>query len=412
MKSILYGALLPLEVPVNGARCQLICKLFNEAKDYAWGSDSLIPDYFGIPATGKPMAEIWFGTHPGSITKVLGQNSEQQSLLELRKGSPLPFLLKILAAGQPLSIQAHPNKAQAAQGFGRENKLGLALDDANRDYKDDQHKPEMIVALTDFVALTGFRPVVDTVVSFQRIVMQAQALGFGELESAFANYILVLRQWGIESLFTGLLKRPEDLAKVAEQLAELAKLSKSVSNIESKNLALVPQLQELYPGDPGVVISQLMNVVELAPLQAVELGAGNIHAYISGLGIEIMAASDNVLRGGLTPKRINVEELTKIVDYAGEVIEPFVAQQEVVGLYKYPSVAEDYLLYRVEVGGANLLADLKFANPAIFICTSGEVAIGDSTEHRQVLVKGEAAYLADAKFYNFSGSGTGFLATW
>jgi mannose-6-phosphate isomerase len=386
----------------------LIRKIANQARAYAWGSSTLIPEYFNLPATGGPMAEVWFGTHAGSLPTVADTN---QDLLAFREGKQLPFLLKILAAGEPLSIQAHPNKEQAVAGFERENALGLALDDPKRNYRDDHHKPEMIVALTPFRALTGFRPLVDIIVSFQRIVMQAQNLDLHVLEAAAADWVQVLRQSGIEVLFAGLLNRPENLDDACQQLSVLAKANRGINNVESKNLEIVPLLQEQYPGDPGVVISQLLNLVELEPLQAVELGAGNVHCYLEGLGIEIMASSDNVLRGGLTQKHIDVTELRSIVDFASLEIEPMEAATEVNGLYRYPSEAEDFLLYRIEVGGQNLLADLTLANDSIVLCTAGELAVGDSTGEREVLQKGEAAYLSGAKFYSFSGAGTAFLAT-
>jgi mannose-6-phosphate isomerase len=385
----------------------LIRKISNSARDYAWGSPTLISDYFGIEPTGKPMAEIWFGTHPGSPTAV----TDGGTLQELRAGAELPFLLKILAAGQPLSIQAHPNKEQALAGFERENAAGTPIDSPVRDYKDDHHKPELIVALTEFQALVGFRPRVDIVVAFQRLAAQAQSLEFDALEEALTRAIQQLREGGIEAVFADLLARRGELSEVTAQLSELAKLSRSVQNIESENLSLVPLLEELYPGDPGILVSQLMNLVVLQPMDAVELEAGEIHAYVSGLGIEVMASSDNVLRGGLTPKHINVEELLRVVSFK-QGAEPILeAKQLTAGLWQYPSRADDYLLYRIEVGGSNLLADLELPEAAIVICTSGEVAIGDSKEERQVLRKGEAAYLSDARFFSFSGAGTLFLAT-
>lgn len=386
----------------------MIRKIQNTARDYAWGSTSLIPDYFGVEATGAPMAEIWFGTHPGSPASVVESG---QTLTELREGSQLPFLLKILAAAQPLSIQAHPSKEQALAGFERENAAGLAIDASNRNYKDNHHKPEMIVALTPFTALIGFRPRVDVVVSFQRLILQAQQHGLELLEDSLAQLVHLLRAHGVKAVFEAVLEQRGNLDEVTQQLSQLAKLSAAEDNIESANLSLVPQLEELYPGDPGILVSQLLNRIELAPMQAAELPAGNVHAYISGLGVEIMANSDNVLRGGLTPKHVDIPELMNVVDFGlGEnaVLEP---KQLSAGLWLYPSEAEDYLLYRVEVSGANLLADVELANEAIVLCTAGEVAIGDSKGERQVLRQGEAAYLADARLYSFSGSGTAFLAT-
>jgi mannose-6-phosphate isomerase len=366
----------------------LIRKIANTARDYAWGSTSLIPDYFGIAETDKPMAEIWFGTHSGSPTMVVG---EAKSLLDLREGAQLPFLLKILAAGQPLSIQAHPNKEQAMAGFARESAAGIPIDAPNRDYKDDHHKPEMIVALTPFTALVGFRERVDIVVSFQRLAMQAQQLGLDALEEALASWIQLLRDGGTPALFQNLLEQRGALDEVCAQLSDLASSSRAIDNIESANLALVPLLQELHPGDPGVVISQMLNLVELAPMQAAELLAGNVHAYVSGLGVEIMANSDNVLRGGLTTKNINTSELLKIVDFKGSSKLSFEAERLLEGLWRYPTMAEDYILYRLEVSGSHLMADLEIPNPAIVLCTAGEIAVGDSLEHREVLRKGEAA---------------------
>lgn len=386
----------------------MIRKIQNTARDYVWGSTSLIPDYFGLEATGQPMAEIWFGTHPGSPASVVGS---EQTLTELRGGSQLPFLLKILAADQPLSIQAHPSKEQALAGFERENAEGLALDAPNRNYRDDHHKPEMIVALTPFTALIGFRPRVDIVVSFQRMILQAQQNGLELLEDSLAQLVHILRAHGVKAVFEAVLEQRGNLEEVTEQLGQLAKLAAAEDNIESANLRLVPQLQELYPGDPGILVSQLLNRIELQPMQAAELPAGNVHAYIAGLGVEIMANSDNVLRGGLTPKHIDVPELMSVVDFGlaeNHVLEP---RQLSEGLWLYPSVAEDYLLYRVEVSGTNLLADVAIANEAILLCTAGEVAVGDSKGEREVLRQGEAAYLADARLYSFSGSGTAFLAT-
>jgi len=394
----------------------LIRKISNTARDYAWGSPTLISDYFAIEPTGGPMAEIWFGTHLGSPAKVEAGEAENaafeaQNLLDLRAGKQLPFLLKILAAGQPLSIQAHPNKDQALAGFERENATGIALDAPDRDYRDDHHKPEMIVALTEFTALIGFRPRVDIVVAFQRLALQAQSLELNELEDALTSYIQMLRFGGVPELFRYLLGQRGQLAAVTAQLAQLATLSRAIDNIESANLALVPQLESLYPGDPGILVSQLMNLVVLQPMQAAELAAGCVHAYVSGLGVEIMANSDNVMRGGLTNKHINTEELLRVVDFGQEQVPTVESKQLAAGLVEYPSATEDYLLYRVDVSGANVLADIKLPNAAILLCTAGEVAVGDSLGERQVLRKGEAAYLADAKFYSFSGSGTAFLAT-
>lgn len=383
----------------------MIRKITNQPRDYAWGSHTLIPEYFGVEATGEPMAEVWFGTHEGSPTSVAGEN---RTLLQLRDGQPLPFLLKILAAGQPLSIQAHPNLAQAAEGFERENEAGIALTSAERDYKDANHKPEMIVALTAFRALIGFRPNVDIAVSLRRIALKAQLLDLGALEAAVGEYVQLVRFGGVKALFRALLGRRGELDEITEQLAVLAMASRGEDNVESANLALVPQLQQLYPGDPGVVISQLLNLVVLAPMQAAELPAGNVHAYLSGLAVEVMASSDNVLRGGLTGKHINVEELSRVVDFGLTENAVFEAVEIGDGLWHYPSATTDYKLFRAQLGSAVMPLD----NAAIVLCTGGSLSVAEG-EDSVILAAGEAAYVdgTQIRLESLGESAVAFIAT-
>lgn len=377
----------------------MIRLLTNQPRDYAWGSPTLIPDFFGMPATGGPMAEIWFGTHPGSMTQCVGGGS----LLEERGGEPLDFLLKILAAGQPLSLQAHPNLEQAADGFDRENALGIPLTAPERNYKDRGHKPEMLVALTPFVALAGFRPVPESV----RLFEQLAAIDDSLLANEFSHWLTLL-QTGLRNLFVELTNLRGSLDSVT---SALARVEPSMVPGSEPQLQLVKQLQELYPGDPGIIISLLMNQVHLAPGEAVQVAAGQVHAYVSGLGVEVMASSDNVLRGGLTPKHINVNELLRVVDFRGEAAKVDQAKMLANGLFEYPSHVEDYLLYRLEVSPSNLLVDLKLPQAAVVLCTSGELAVSNSLGEREVIKRGQAAYLANANFVSFAGSGQGFLAT-
>ena len=355
------------------------------------------------------MAEIWFGTHPGSMTNVAGNGT----LLDLRNQEPLPFLFKILAAGSPLSIQAHPNSQQAIDGFAAENAAGIPLDASHRNYKDNKHKPEMLVALTEFRAVVGFRPVAEAIEVFGLIADHSAANEYQRLALAFSAWKETLQSEGVEALFTQLLDARGKLAEITADLALAVAPERSGMGWPSvlTHLYTLPQLEKLYPGDPGIIIFLLMNLIELRPLEAIQVGAGVIHAYLGGLGLEIMAASDNVLRGGLTPKHIDLAELQKVLSFETGEFHTLSAKKLINGLYEYPRSVSDYLLYRIEVGGQNLLADLKLANPAILICTNGEIAIGDSKENRQILSKGEAAYLADANFFSFSGSGTAFLAT-
>jgi mannose-6-phosphate isomerase len=176
--------------------------------------------------------------------------------------------------------------------------------------------------------------------------------------------------------------------------------------------ALAERLNLLYPGDPGVVLALLMNHVFLEPGQALFLSAGNVHAYLSGLGVEVMAASDNVLRGGLTPKHIDVDELERVVDFRAGKIAPVIQREIVQGLIQYPCDTDAFLLYKAEPSGDRVLADLSMPGESVILCTAGEVAVSNSLEERIILRRGEAAYMSsEAKLFTISGSGTAFLAT-
>lgn len=379
----------------------MLFKITNQARNYAWGSRTLISDYFGIPATSEPMAEIWFGTHPGSPAVVADQPSE--TLTQKLTGHQLPFLLKILAADQPLSIQAHPTTQQAREGYARENALGVPLTSTNRNYKDESHKPEVIVALSDFEALCGFK----SLSQIDHLLGDMEThIGVSEgFRSISADWRELLKSGdGLQKLFSDILNRRGNFDGFAAELTTMADFD--------ARFALAEKLNLLYPGDPGVMVAMLMNHIYLEPGQALFLPAGNIHAYLSGLGIELMAASDNVLRGGLTSKHIDVAELERVVDFtAGEI--PLVQPKELTaGLVQYPCDTGDFLLYRAEPSGERLMADLNLPGEALILCTAGEIAVSNSQEERLVLKRGEAAYMsADAKFFSLSGAGTAFLAT-
>lgn len=383
----------------------MLIKISNTPRDYAWGSHTLIPDYFGLAETGKPMAEIWFGTHPSNSS--ITDEQPTRTLLE-SIDHQLPYLLKILAAGGPLSIQAHPNSQQAADGFARENASGLAIDSAERNYKDDKHKPEMLVALTEFEALVGFREVNDV-----KPVFEFLAESKLELAANLAHQALELLATAdpIKNLFIWLThQRGKIDSEVAACVQALAEVPASHDLLTESKLAT--HLQQSYPGDPGVLIALTMNHLFLSPKQAVFLPAGVVHAYLSGLGVEIMAASDNVLRGGLTPKHIDVDELIHVLDFASGAGVRVPQHEVAAGLIAYPVPVDDFQLYRLEVSGENLLADIALPGESILLCTAGEVAVSNSKDERIVLKRGEAAYVSsEAKHFTFAGSGTAYLAT-
>lgn len=383
----------------------VLVKIANQPRNYAWGSRTLIADYFGpdlvSAAPDQPAAEIWFGTHPGSPSVLAEEKST--TLAERLGGHQLSFLLKILAADQPLSIQAHPTKAQAQAGYERENAQGIAIGASNRNYKDNHHKPEVIVALSDFEALCGFKPIAEIDQLLEDMETHTGVSdGFRVMS---ANWRKLLHEAnGLQKVFSDISHRRGNLDGFTAELTTLA-------DFEAR-FAVAERLNLLYPGDPGVVLSLLMNHVFLEPGQALFLPAGNIHAYLSGLGVEVMAASDNVLRGGLTPKHVDVDELERVVDFTPGVI-PLVEPREVSsGLVQYPCNTDDFLLYKAEPSGDRLMADLQLAGESVVLCTAGEIALSNSLEERVVLRRGEAAYMSpDAKFFSISGSGTAFLAT-
>jgi mannose-6-phosphate isomerase len=381
----------------------LLVKIANQPRNYAWGSRTLIADYFGpqIPATNEPMAEIWFGTHPGSAS-VLAENPERTLVSELG-GKELKFLLKILAADQPLSIQSHPNSSQAKAGFERENSQGISLDAKNRNYKDDQPKPEMIVALSEFEALCGFKPI-DEIDALLEDMETHTGVSEG-FRTISANWRKLLHETdGLKKVFTDISHRKGNLDGFTAELTAMA-------DFEAR-FALAERLNLLYPGDPGVILALLMNHVFLEPGQALFLDAGNVHAYLSGLGVEVMAASDNVLRGGLTPKHIDVDELERVVDFRAGKITPVIPREIVQGLTEYPCNTDAFLLYKAEPSGDRVLADLNMPGESIILCTAGEIALSNSLDERVILRRGEAAYMSsEAKLFTISGSGTAFLAT-
>ena len=348
------------------------------------------------------MAEIWLGTHQGSPA-VLQATPEITLLEQIEK--ELPFLLKILAAASPLSIQVHPNKDQAQAGFAREESLGLALDSVFRNYKDQKHKPEILIALTDgFRALCGFR----SASQISEILLDISTLDPSLLQ--FKDWsILALEQDGHKKVFVEMIQANQ-MAKIFESISvsNFAELTESTNQA----ITLASELFVRYPSDTGALVSMLLNQVTLARGQAIYLPAGNMHSYLGGLGLEVMVSSDNVIRGGLTPKHIDVEELISITDFSA-LSEPIVEPVKLAeGLVSYPVGGDDFKVYKAEVSSGNLLIDLDLPGDAIFLCTQGEVAVSTSLEEREVLKKSEALYLSgDAKKFSLTGSGTVFIAT-
>jgi mannose-6-phosphate isomerase len=370
----------------------LLVRISGEVKNYSWGSKHLIQHQLGIGPTNQEVAEVWFGTHAGSQSKLLpsGQNLSEAI------GSKLSFLVKFLAADSPLSIQVHPNAVQAKAGFARENAAGIDLADPKRNYKDDSHKPEILIALSAFEALCGFRPRAEILEIF---------LAFSESEARFGELAALLAtDASLEEIFSELLEDSALAGRFASSVAGL-----DIDSISEQARALVVDLLGKYPGETGALVSLLLNFIQLAPGEAIYLPAGNLHAYLSGLGLEVMAASDNVIRGGLTSKHIDKAELRNITDFS-ELAEPKVSPKKLAeGLVEYPVAASEFRVYRAQITGTNMLADIDLPAAAVIVCVSGEIAVGTSLEEREVLKKGEVVFVSEAKKFSLSGSGEAFV---
>jgi len=379
-------------------------KLTNQPLDYAWGSTTLISDHFGLASTGEPMAEIWFGTHDGSPTQVVGLDISLHDLLLARgKDARLPFLLKILAAEKPLSIQAHPNEEQAIAGFAKENAAGLELTASNRNYKDDKPKPELIVALSEsFEALVGFAD--------PRLIAEI----FEELLEATSSEKLtrVLTAWiadldkpsGTQKVFLDTLSSYDCDDQFITELIDAAEQCPSL-------VELISHLTTHHDLDRGIVSSLLLNHVSLSKGEAIFVPAGMPHAYLSGLGVEVMIASDNVLRGGLTPKHIDIAELAKVLVFETTNPTPARVRKIAVGLEQFEIPTNEFNFYRAAVGSNNLLVDINLPGDAVILCTSGAIAVSNSLGEREVIDRGEAAFLSDdARVFSLTGNGEAFIA--
>ncbi|MGY5045685.1 mannose-6-phosphate isomerase, class I [Streptomyces sp. 900105755] len=377
--------------------------LDNTVRPYAWGSPTAIPQLLGVEPSGEPQAEMWMGAHPGAPSRTargtLVEVIDADPKAELgdeavaRFGPRLPFLLKILAAGAPLSLQVHPDLEQAREGYEDEERRGIPVDAPDRNYKDANHKPELICALTEFDGLCGFR-------APERTAELLDGLGVDSLKP----YVDLLRahpeEAALREVLTAILTadREEMARTVAEATAACTRLG--------GEYLPYADIAHHYPGDPGVIAAMLLNHVRLQPGEALFLGAGIPHAYLKGLGVEIMANSDNVLRCGLTPKHIDVPELLRIVRFeAGDagVLRPEAAPD---GEEVYETPIDEFRLSRYVLPEGTVAHDLTLPTPQILLCTAGAVRVGEYD-----LAPGRSVFVPAAEKAEVSGAGTVFRAT-
>lgn len=348
-----------------------LVRIANAVRDYAWGSETLVADYLGTAPSGGPEAEVWLGAHPAWPAR-LDDGTPLDAALAAAGAAQPGILLKVLAAAHALSLQVHPSTAQAQAGFAAEEAAGVPLDASHRSYKDPRSKPELIVAVTPFEALSGFQP-------SERTLAVLDALA--ALDERVVPYADRVRASTRDAL-AWLLAGGDEVDAVVEAVVAAAP---SLPAEHAAAADTVARLYADYPGDAGIATALMLHRVSLAPGEGVFLPAGNLHAYLSGLGIELMEASDNVLRGGLTPKHVDRDELLRIVDVT-PVDDPMLHPIALPGATAYrPDAAFELRHVGGEhAAGAAACAIVLAASPTIV-----EVA-GERLE----LARGEAAFAA------------------
>ncbi len=384
---------------------------------YSWGSRTAIAELQRRPApTPGPEAELWMGAHPRGASRLVRDGAPvtlldaiaSDSARELGPAvatafdSRMPFLLKVLAASEPLSLQAHPTVTQAQLGFGIEERLGIPVDAPHRNYKDANHKPELICALTPFDALCGFRRVSDTLALFD-------ALGVTEVDATLAPLRWSDRGAGLSATLHAIMTKPEPAR--SEMVSAVVAACAAHQGPFTAECQWAVRLDRLYPGDPGVVTSLLLNLVHLEPGQAIYLGAGNLHAYLDGVGVEIMASSDNVLRGGLTPKHVDLEELLRVLEFVDGPIVTLRPRRLDADEDVWDTPAREFRLSRLNLRGQRVAREVT--GPEILLCVQGEVTIATGDGSPSVaLTQGAAAFVPGSSgSCELGGTGTVFRAT-
>jgi len=395
--------------------------LGNTVQPYAWGSRTAIAELLGepTPSTG-PQAELWMGAHPSApsvltragVTGTLTSAIAAAPTLELgesvakRFGGRLPFLLKVLAAEKALSVQLHPTREQAEAGFAREEKRGVARGARERVYVDDWPKPEILCALTPFEVLAGLRPA-------DAAAEAIEGLGLPELKELVAGLRANPTPHGVADALTQLLTWAEESREaLAAKVVEAASVEAGKGGRYAAAYDAVVRMNADHPRDIGLVSSLLLNHRVIEPGQALFMGAGGVHAYIKGVGIELMANSDNVIRAGLTPKHIDIPELVRVLDPEVEV--PVLTAREIApGIEVFDTSVPEFRLSRLTLADGATLTVPGDGGPRVLLCLDGEASVSCGTEPdgHFVLGRGQSCFLSAADTnVLLTGAGRFFLA--
>lgn len=368
------------------------------------------------PST-EPQAELWMGVHPKAPSQasfegrwvplpdlisrwpheILGSDVAE------RFDGQLPYLFKILAPEAPLSIQVHPNRAQARLGYMREERVGMAMDAFERNYRDDNHKPEIICALSDFWLLCSFRPFVEISEYFQSVTVAG-------LSQRLMQLVEQPHENRLRPFFEKLLSLSE-----AELTAVAGRVTKGVEERSghTPETEWIRDLAERYPGDAGILSPLLLNLVKLAPGEAIFLQPGELHAYLHGLGVELMANSDNVLRAGLTSKHLDIPELLKAASFVEKQASVIVPVRRITGELEYLTPAEEFSLASIVVSPENHFTSAANRHVEILICTTGQATIHELERAETIELTSGTSVLVPASIprYCLEGDATLYRAT-
>jgi mannose-6-phosphate isomerase len=395
--------------------------LGNTVQPYAWGSRTAIAELLGEPSpSAGPQAELWMGAHPsapsvltrdgvaGTLTAAIAANPvlELGERVAERFGGRLPFLLKVLAAEKALSVQLHPTREQAEAGFAREERRGVPREARERVYVDDWPKPEILCALTPFEVLAGLRPA-------EQAAEAIEGLGLPELKELAAGLLANPTPGGVADALTRLLTWPAEARKaLVAGAVEAAAVEAGKGGPYAAAYDAVVRMNVDHPHDIGLVCSLLMNHRVIEPGKALFMAAGGVHAYIRGVGIELMANSDNVIRAGLTPKHIDVPELTRVLDPEVEV-PVLTAREAAPGIEVFDTPVPEFRLSRLTLADGAGLTVPGDGGPRVLLCLEGEVSVSCGTEPdgHFGLSRGQSCFLsaADSNVL-LTGAGRFFLA--